>query len=161
MSKLTKIECAWCGAELERYPSQIKGKRFVFCNRRCMSNFGSPEKNPDRYKELKDLTNVSRHMRELNSKLNPTRMRPETKAKLREAHLNSGDGKTYTKSLGRHTHRVVMELYIGRSLEPGEVVHHIDGDKRNNRIENLQLFASQAAHAQWHHQHDRKRGDAE
>ena len=43
-------------------------------------------------------------------------------------------------------HRFVMEQHLGRYLEPGEVVHHIDGDKSNNRIENLQLFASQAEH---------------
>jgi|CXWJ01.1.fsa_nt_gi hypothetical protein len=43
-------------------------------------------------------------------------------------------------------HRYVMEQYLGRYLEPGEVIHHVDGNPRNNAIENLRLYASQAEH---------------
>ncbi len=34
-------------------------------------------------------------------------------------------------------HRVVYELFTGETLQPGEEVDHIDGDKSNNRGENL------------------------
>ena len=64
--------------------------------------------------------------------------------------MNSGEGKTYTKFYGRHEHTVVAEQLLGRPLRPGEVVHHIDGDKRNNRLENLRVFSSQAEHAKFH-----------
>ncbi len=37
-------------------------------------------------------------------------------------------------------HRVVMENHLGRLLEPDEVVHHINHDKHDNRIENLEVM---------------------
>jgi hypothetical protein len=43
-------------------------------------------------------------------------------------------------------HRLVMEGSIGRHLTREEVVHHRDGDKQNNSIENLELFSSNAEH---------------
>jgi hypothetical protein len=36
-------------------------------------------------------------------------------------------------------HIIVAENYIGRKLLENEVVHHIDGDKLNNNIENLDI----------------------
>lgn len=36
-------------------------------------------------------------------------------------------------------HILVMENHLQRSLQKGEVVHHLDGDKTNNDISNLDL----------------------
>jgi hypothetical protein len=43
-------------------------------------------------------------------------------------------------------HRLVMEKKLGRYLEPGEVVHHIDGDTMNNHPDNLEVYSSNAEH---------------
>jgi hypothetical protein len=43
-------------------------------------------------------------------------------------------------------HRLVMAKSMGRPLRAAEVVHHIDHNKTNNDLSNLQLFASHREH---------------
>ena len=43
-------------------------------------------------------------------------------------------------------HRLIMEKFLNRFLDPKEVVHHINGVKTDNRIENLQLFSNHGEH---------------
>jgi hypothetical protein len=37
-------------------------------------------------------------------------------------------------------HRLVMSEHLGRILDGGEVVHHINGDRSDNRLSNLALM---------------------
>jgi hypothetical protein len=47
-------------------------------------------------------------------------------------------------------HILVMEEKLGRPVKRGEVVHHINGEKADNRPENLMLFASDKEHLAFH-----------
>jgi len=48
-------------------------------------------------------------------------------------------------------HRLVMEKHIGRFLKKNEVVHHINSDLLDNRIENLELCESHGKHTRDKH----------
>lgn len=63
------------------------------------------------------------------------------------------NGYVYFFDSHKSVHRWVMEKYLGRKLSYEEVVHHIDGNKQNNKISNLKLFPNQQAHDQYHREH--------
>lgn len=52
-----------------------------------------------------------------------------------------------TRSYAVLEHRLIMAEHLGRCLEPWEVVHHIDGNNRNNELSNLLLLPHQAMHS--------------
>lgn len=47
--------------------------------------------------------------------------------------------------------RLIMEEYLSRELTPKEVIHHINGIKIDDRIENLELFKNHSEHMTLRH----------
>jgi len=58
------------------------------------------------------------------------------------------NGKFGSKYIPKHV--LVMEKHLGRYLINKEVVHHINGNKKDNRIKNLILCKNQSEHRKLH-----------
>lgn len=157
------LNCYYCGKEIARYPCQIKAHNF--CSRQCLANFSSREKNPKGYAELKDYSNMAAHMTALNKSRTGVPLSNETKQRMSNSRHGTGEGKSYLRRNGRHVHRIVAEIVMGAKLDSGTVIHHIDGNKRNNSPNNLMVFQSQAEHARFEMQqkkmHRKEGGDGE
>lgn len=130
------LVCKWCGKDYERLPSKVKGSRF--CNRTCTAKWVA-----------KNHLNKNIAMRNYRREKNPSwrggiRHASGYRFVLLPEHPAAND-KGYVQE-----HRLFMEKHLGRYLTKKERVHHINGNKADNRLENLKLYSSQREHLKEH-----------
>lgn len=54
---------------------------------------------------------------------------------------------------GKLLHRLIMEQHLGRKLKREEEIHHLNGNRLDNRIENLVLCKNHKEHIEKYHPH--------
>jgi len=125
-SKKVKVHCCICGKEIERTPKNILNN--VYCSHRCVGIGHSKLVKPKGKNHHSWKTNVSYRYVQC----------PK-------------DYLSMSTEAGRVAeHRLIVAQAIGRPLLKKEAVHHVNEDKTDNRLENLELFETRAAHKAFH-----------
>jgi len=144
--------CALCGKEFITYPSKIALGRGKYCSKQCADKFTlfkpgvhvSPKTELRKGMKLPMSWRIKMRGRKPWN-YNGGRMRNQGYILVKCAEHPEADRHGYVRE-----HRLVMEKHIGRLLTGKEVVHHKNGKRNDNRIENLELFADNATHKRTH-----------
>lgn len=121
---VAKCRCDWCGVIFKTKASQAKRVKRNFCSRKCHDEAQSGSGSVHWKGGKKDKRGYIYVKAPKHPKAN------------------------YQNYVFKH--RVIMERHLGRYLKPGEVVHHINGIRDDNRLENLRLFKNNAEHTRFH-----------
>lgn len=129
--------CLICGMVIHTWPSHHR----KYCSKKCESKrkhiaWNKGKKNPN-------------WIGEKNPRWNNGKMFNKSTGYIYIRTKNHPNGKhcVHHKNISYVAeHHLVMEKHLGRYLKPQEVVHHINGIKTDNRIENLMLFNSKSSH---------------
>lgn len=171
---IVEYDCEWCGTHVRkrRSPATMRGNAGRFCSQKCN---GASRKGTGSGPAPNHTFTCTVCGRECSVYRSPSAQPPTTCSLKCTGIKQRGDGNP-SFSGGRHVadsgyvrvlaadhpqadvrgyvyeHRLVMEEQIGRRLRPGEVVHHINHVRDDNRPENLQLFESHSEHIKFHAQ---------
>ena len=140
-------QCKNCGADFTPDRRNVAKGQGWCCSKRCATQLrhrtgGFPEKSP--------WTDEQRREYIAKRKANGTWHEGESHPKWKGGVGDDGAYRAVRRN-GRkiRQHRVIAEQALQRPLTPHEVVHHIDGDGRNNALRNLQVMPK-AVHTALH-----------
>jgi len=159
--KRIKLICQNCSSVFEKTPSEIKYRGEIkYCCQKCSGEHRTKIKSiyvkcdncETSYSKLlsriKNTNFCCVKCRREYQKLNPRKSKGywfENGYKV----IYIGNGK------GKKEHIIIMEKYIGRKLKQNECVHHINQNKLDNKIDNLELTTI-SNHAKIHRNMKRK-----
>ena len=154
--KIFMTECAQCGKQFMTYRANAQ----KYCSISCgLTARNLTDKNPSYHRDVTGENNPMFGKRRMGPE-NPmygrfkencqkTRKDGYVMVKAPNGHPHPSDVSSGTAYILKH--RLIMEQSLGRYLDPTEVIHHIDGDPRNNDIRNLSLFTNQSTHISMAH----------
>jgi len=142
-------ECDWCGKKFEKRLCRANRSKNTFCGKDCFSKY-QKEHHP-RYWLGKKFSKG--HIEKIVSKhKGKSNMWRGGKVKNMQGYIliykpthPNCDSRGYIRE-----HHLVMEKEINRYLNKEEVVHHINGNREDNQIENLILFNNKSNHMKHH-----------
>lgn len=165
-----KNSIPWNKGKIKKYfckdcKGPVSSKNSIRCQK-CFGNNLKINPNPNSVNNLKPksaewLREHKIHLNHSHSKESKILISKNRKGKaIKEKNPRWNNGQSI-KSTGYRTllvetakphkfeHRIVMEKYLGRELKSCEVVHHIDHDRLNNEIDNLEVM-SRSEHSSLH-----------
>lgn len=125
--------CLNCGQNFEAHLSEIKRGHGKFCLRSCATAFRNIHNNPT--KDILVRLKISKHHADVNGKKNPMYGR---KGELAPSYIDGRSkfkGEPYRRKLLASGQESVCKI-CGESGEKLDV-HHVDGNRKNNQINNL------------------------
>jgi hypothetical protein len=154
--------CICCGAYFTCPPSRAS----IYCSKSCHRTHKNLIANPSWSRDITGCNNPMFGVRRIGESNPMFGRRKEESPRWKGGRKIRKDGYVivcvpddYPNPCSKHSsgtkyaleHRIVMEQNLGRYLTPIEVVHHIDRNPSNNKIENLKLYASHADHIREEH----------
>ena len=156
-SKVT-LYCAACGVEMQKWACHAKRIKTPTCSRECNGKFRGAEYAKHAHKGRAAWTTTSEQSfrQKMSGPLNHAWRGGVTLRRSHGNYLGARYVRTPPDMMPMSTkigyimeHRMVMARHLGRMLTRTEVVHHINHNPLDNRLENLMLFATNREHKQF------------